>query len=97
MECYPCEVTHFPIARMNHRHAPSGSTDEKYDVKVEHVESKVSSTEVVNIEDEDGELLLPGRREQAEKKLVRKLDFRLLPTIILIFILNYIDVSDPYG
>ena len=78
---------------MNHRHAPSGSSDEKYDIKVEHVESKVSSTEVVNVVDDDGELLLPGRRERAEKMLVRKLDFRLLPTIILIFILNYIDVG----
>lgn len=29
----------------------------------------------------------------AEKKLVRKLDSRLLPTIFVIFIMNYIDVS----
>lgn len=31
-------------------------------------------------------------RTLAEKKLVRKLDRRLLPTIFLIFIMNYIDV-----
>jgi len=31
-------------------------------------------------------------RMLAERKLVRKLDMRLLPTIFLIFILNYIDV-----
>jgi hypothetical protein len=29
----------------------------------------------------------------AERKLVRKLDCRLLPTIFLIYIMNYIDVS----
>ncbi|PPQ66338.1 hypothetical protein CVT26_011169 [Gymnopilus dilepis] len=35
----------------------------------------------------------PGSAERilAERKLVRKLDFRLLPTIFLIFIMNYID------
>ncbi|PPQ78121.1 hypothetical protein CVT25_015646 [Psilocybe cyanescens] len=35
----------------------------------------------------------PGSPEriQAERKLVRKLDMRLLPTIFLIFIMNYID------
>lgn len=43
--------------------------------------------------DGDGELLLPERRAVAEKQLVRKLDVRLLPAIVLIFILNYIDVS----
>jgi hypothetical protein len=36
----------------------------------------------------------PGSPERllAERKLVRKLDARLLPTIILIYIMNYIDV-----
>jgi hypothetical protein len=32
----------------------------------------------------------------AERKLVRKLDMRLLPTIILIYIMNYIDVSSTF-
>ena len=31
-------------------------------------------------------------RIRMEKKLVRKLDSRLLPTIFLIYIMNYIDV-----
>lgn len=44
-------------------------------------------------EEKDGELLLPERRAAAERHLVRMLDMRLLPTIVLIFILNYIDVS----
>lgn len=76
---------------MSLRHAPSTSSKEKYHAEnIEKVET--SSQDVIDIHDEDGELLLPEHREQAERKLVRKLDFRLLPTIILIFILNYIDV-----
>lgn len=36
----------------------------------------------------------PGSQERllAERRLVRKLDARLLPTIIIIYIMNYIDV-----
>ena len=36
----------------------------------------------------------PGSQERllAERKLVRKLDRRLLPTILVIYIVNYIDV-----
>jgi len=36
----------------------------------------------------------PGSHERmlAEKALLRKLDMRLLPTIFVIFIMNYIDV-----
>lgn len=76
---------------MSDRHPPSDAAfDEKYDGKVtasvEHVEQSIPQTA-----DDDGELLLPGVRQHAERNLVRKLDFRLLPTIVLIFILNYID------
>lgn len=71
----------------------SSLVDGRYDTKeansVEHVEE---SSVKVNYGD-DGELLAPDRRVAAERKLVRQLDFRLLPTIVLIFILNYIDVS----
>lgn len=70
----------------------SSLADSKYDVKeassVEHVEE----SSVKGSYGDDGELLAPDRRVAAERKLVRKLDFRLLPTIVLIFILNYIDV-----
>ncbi|GJE91440.1 MFS general substrate transporter [Phanerochaete sordida] len=45
----------------------------------------------VVLRDDDGDLLLPEVRKHAEKRLVRKLDVRLLPTIVLFFILNYID------
>ncbi|KAK1216918.1 hypothetical protein PQX77_020430 [Marasmius sp. AFHP31] len=32
-----------------------------------------------------------AEREEAERRLVRKLDRRLLPTIVIVFIMNYID------
>ena len=41
----------------------------------------------------DSELLAQDVRPAAERRLVRKLDMRLLPTIIVIFIMNYIDVG----
>ena len=81
---------------MSHRHISSTKSDEKYEPKVssslEHVEDTISKP---GVDDDDAELLLPGVREHAERKLVRKLDSRVLPTIVLIFILNYIDVSVP--
>lgn len=51
-----------------------------------------SYEEDVRIED-DGYILQCEVRQAAERSLVRKLDFRLLPTIVIIFIMNYIDVS----
>ena len=38
-----------------------------------------------------------AERVLAERKLVRKLDMRLLPTIFLIFIMNYIDVREAFS
>lgn len=35
--------------------------------------------------------LTPEERETAEKALVRKIDIRLLPMIIIMYILNYLD------
>lgn len=57
--------------------------DEKIIAQVEHVEVTA---------DEDG-VPMSEQREQAEKRLVRLLDMRLLPTIIFIFLMNYTDVS----
>ena len=33
----------------------------------------------------------PAEREHAERALVRKIDFRLMPTIIIMYIMNYLD------
>ncbi|KAK7048470.1 MFS general substrate transporter [Favolaschia claudopus] len=64
----------------------SKMAEEKTDVSVEHEENTVSEVDL-------GRLAEVGSPERlaAERKLVRKLDMRLLPTIFVIFIMNYID------
>ena len=63
---------------------------DKLQVSIDSLEQKVLS--VLPEEDGDGELLGPLRKS-AEKRLVRKLDMRLLPTIVMSSIINFIDVS----
>ena len=62
--------------------------------------SQVDNVEVVAIADRPNARkdapayvagLTPEEREQAEKALVRKIDIRLLPMIIIMYILNYLD------
>ena len=43
----------------------------------------------------DAVLLENEQRASAERRLVKKLDRRLLPTIVIIYIMNYIDVRYP--
>ena len=69
---------------------PGQGEEDKDVVVVEHIEESSRSSQT---DDPDGALLAPSRRAHAERNLVRTLDMRLLPTIILIFIMNYIDVS----
>lgn len=38
--------------------------------------------------------LTPEDRQKLEKKLLRKIDLRILPMIVLMYILNYIDRYD---
>jgi hypothetical protein len=45
---------------------------------------------------DDGVLLENDKRASAERRLVKKLDYRLLPTIVVIFIMNFIDVRQPH-
>ncbi|GJE91441.1 MFS general substrate transporter [Phanerochaete sordida] len=74
-----------------HRPPSDSASEEKYDAsKLESPDLRVEAG-VVEVRDDDGGLLLPSVRPAAERSLVRKLDCRLLPAIILIFILNYID------
>lgn len=56
---------------------------------------KTPTTDSDNNTDDDC-LLTVDRRPAAEQALVRKLDTRLLPTIVAIYIMNYIDVSSLY-
>ena len=64
--------------------------DEKTRTLFDEVQGESGS----NVADSEEVLPAPGTRERAmaEKKLLRKLDTRLLPTIFIIFIMNYIDV-----
>ena len=73
--------------------------EEKHDVALEHVEDVElyhALSDGTNLL--DGDLLAPEVRVAAERHLVRKLDMRLLPTIIIIYLMNYIDVGplSPY-
>ena len=45
---------------------------------------------------DDGFLLENDQRASAERQLLKKLDHRLLPTIVMIYIMNYIDVRQPH-
>ena len=45
---------------------------------------------------DDGVLLEDDKRASAERQLVKKLDHRLLPTVAVIYIMNYIDVRQPH-
>lgn len=78
----------------------SGSSDDKpakggIDSFVEHVpanekESKTQGDDSAS----EASILEVHSRVAAERRLVRKLDMRLMPMIFLIFIMNYIDVSN---
>ena len=68
------------------------SFDEKDKVSIAQVERRPSAASSLD----DGELLALDVRAAAERRLVRILDWRLLPTIVLIFIMNYIDVSTSF-
>ncbi|KAG2122956.1 major facilitator superfamily domain-containing protein [Suillus cothurnatus] len=56
---------------------------------IEQEKKSKSSTE--NVIDDDFKLLTADARQAGERALVRKLDRRLMPTIIFIYLLNYID------
>jgi len=66
--------------------------DEKTRTSFDEVQGESGS----NVADSEEILPAPRTRERAiaEKKLLRKLDTRLLPTIFIIFIMNYIDVRE---
>lgn len=46
----------------------------------------------IEVKTPDVERFSPEDRTRAEKRLVRLLDMRMLPTVILIYLMNYIDV-----
>ena len=44
-------------------------------------------------EPDDFVLLKEENRKAAERHVVRKLDMRLMPTVVTLYLMNYIDVS----
>jgi hypothetical protein len=66
-------------------HPPRVGEKEKEDVSIE--ERPPSQTSLLTLPESGS-----PERLLAERKLVRKLDSRVLPTIFIIFIMNYIDV-----
>ena len=44
-------------------------------------------------EPDDFVLLKEENRKAAERHVVRKLDMRLMPTVVILYLMNYIDVS----
>ncbi|KAG6856231.1 hypothetical protein H0H87_006325, partial [Tephrocybe sp. NHM501043] len=65
-------------------------------LKMDHGKESVSFEDhTTNAVADDATLALPEtgtpERLAAERKLVRKLDSRLLPTVVVIYIMNYID------
>ena len=74
---------------MSAKVADSVVHDEKEKASIE----QRSSAGSLDARADDSELLAPEVRQAAERRLVRVLDLRLMPTIIVIFLMNYIDVS----
>lgn len=66
------------------------SLDKRTMSKGQDAEVTVQNTEVA---EKEAQLFDLEDRTQAEKRLVRLLDTRLLPTVVLILVMNYIDVS----
>ena len=60
-----------------------------------HVYIETNKETGLHNSNDDGVLLENDIRASAERRLVKKLDYRLLPTIVLIYIMNYIDVRQP--
>ena len=48
---------------------------------------------LVQGEPDDFDLLREENRKAAERHVVRKLDMRLMPTVVILYLMNYIDVS----
>lgn len=72
--------------------------DDKEKISIEETQLRSQQEDLGSFHrDADGkdDLAPLGSEERAvaEKKLLRKLDYRLLPTVFIIYVMNYIDVS----
>lgn len=69
--------------------------DKKGDgIHTETIQDDSQRTGDLTKDDSSEEIIMDaGKRRMDERRLVRKLDMRLMPMIFLIFIMNYIDVN----
>lgn len=69
--------------------------DKKGDgIHTETIQDDSQRTGDLTKDDSSEEIIMDAsKRRMDERRLVRKLDMRLMPMIFLIFIMNYIDVS----
>ncbi|KAG8221320.1 hypothetical protein J3R82DRAFT_1488 [Butyriboletus roseoflavus] len=56
-------------------------------------ESFTENVGAIQGEPDDFVLLREQNRKGAERRFVHKLDMRLMPTVVVIYLMNYIDVS----
>ncbi|KAH7906339.1 major facilitator superfamily domain-containing protein [Hygrophoropsis aurantiaca] len=62
-----------------------------FDGEKKKSESYTEDVVAVRPTEDDSKLLADDIRRVAERKLVRKLDFRLMPAVVIIYLMNYID------
>jgi hypothetical protein len=74
-------------------HDPEGDIDKSHVDNVEVVQETANSNRPNPRKEAPAYVagLTPEEREQAERALVRKIDIRLLPMTIIMYILNYLD------
>jgi hypothetical protein len=80
--------------RQHSTQSPSNMVEEKESLAHDYIEDRKETGS--HDSNDDGVLLESDKRASAERRLVKKLDHRLLPTIVVIYIMNYIDVRQPY-
>lgn len=80
-------------ARVQSLSCTSSSTTKFEKMLPEKSESLMVEVVATQEEPDDFVLLKEEYRKAAERDVVRKLDMRLMPTVVVIFLMNYIDVS----
>ena len=67
------------------------------ETELAHIHVKNHKETALHDPHNNGILLENDHRTSAERLLLKKLDHRLLPTIVVIYIMNFIDVRQPLG
>ena len=85
----------FQRVRVQALSGTSSSTTKFNTMSREEEKSESFTVDVVGMREkpDDFVLLKEENRKAAERHVVRKLDMRLMPTVAIIYLMNYIDVS----